>query len=123
MSDLDKKLEENLESYAECYHPEHEYNDSYCNENLSQTKELVKQIKQAFIDDGWLDITQFGGIKSMNIATPSGRRIDFMIGQEWYDRLKECLGKPTIVEYGDKVYYADSVNVAAKKASGLSNDL
>jgi hypothetical protein len=43
----------------------------------------MEQTKQAFIDEGWLDTKQLGGLKSTNIATPSGERVDFMIEAEW----------------------------------------
>ena len=40
-------MKELLEDYAESYHPEHEYNDSYRQQNLSETLALIAEIESA----------------------------------------------------------------------------
>lgn len=119
MNDLDKKLQGYLEHYAECYHPEHEYNDSYRDENLSQTRELMEQIKRVFVDAGWVGTLKAGDKTIvMNGKDNLGYIVyypnEMMTGQEWYDRFRDALE-----EQGTFMRDDDLLDWVAKKAAGL----
>jgi hypothetical protein len=135
MSDLDEKLTDIYMEIAEGFYFEGSDPET---EHTEYAPETVEKIKQAFIDDGWINTKQLGGIRSTNVALPDGSRVDFMTGQEWYDRFaKELPDNNTdcAVDYVDGNDACDPVDhatrngrffmrqeslEAAKKAAGLT---
>lgn len=61
MISLDEKLDKIIINSLNEYRPEGK-----------PIREITNAIKQAFIDAGWLDTTQLGGIKSTTICRPEG---------------------------------------------------
>lgn len=124
MSDLDKKLDEVLDYMGSSYYPGHEYPDNYEPQNEELRKEAISKIIQAFNNDGWLDTKQLGGLKSVNIATPTGERVDFMTGQEWYDKFEKEFDRNIVYNHDPKLQdaFVRALSYAqewAKKASGI----
>lgn len=106
---LDEKLDEELDTFAETYYPEHEYNDVHRDENTKQRQELIDQIKQAFRDADWRETHRF----------PSGS-VELMTGQEWGNKLNKL--DPPVWKHDDgKAYYMFEVdkldNLLNRKAS------
>lgn len=135
MSDLDEKLQEALKtvikdgryvSHKEFLIPIAEYFDPEHAQSPMQARldNAVAQIKQSFIDAGWLDTTQLGGIKSTTICRPEGN-IEFMTGQEWYDRFRSEVSKQpqfqNVVDNSDTQFGGvHPILAAAKKAAGIN---
>lgn len=96
MSGLDKKLEEIL-SYP--------WGDTW-----ASMDEKINEIKQAFIDEGWLDSKQIGYPEAARKA------VGLMTGQEWYDKWSA-----EFMEMAGRLYPQTQLELhaIAKKAAGI----
>ena len=119
MSDIDERLKKLQLSPIDNY-----------GEYWTLSDEDVAQIKQAFADEGYVQmpqvemITRFESGKKPELFMVNGKEV--MTGREWYERFEKELGEPqTFAGYGyDSVGYdEDDVLAAAKRASGVEEQV
>lgn len=115
MSELDEKLEEIIDSHY--YFCEDEGEVHFYPHAHSKFRE---QIKQAFVDDGWMKLDQLE--KDMTKAIEDlGDNIrkehNCMTGQEWYDRFSQEHHRLLCIP--ETVYINSLATVAAKRAAGI----
>lgn len=119
MNSLEEKLREIVDYCAESYYPEHEYGGVHRDRNQEYCKDAVKQIIQAFKDDGWVKPNRQPGVHGVRIVeVPTV----FMTGQEWYSRFEKELDLPSREEDLSNttvLLYHPEVIRAAKRASGV----
>ena len=111
--DTGNKLDERLEEILGTHHYSGTFNE----------------IKQAFIDDGWVKIPtaeKKDGVLYVNGVDPVMKfdgvkvtAIKLMTGQDWYDSFSEQLEKVTADKYHGGFALFDDVTEAAKKAAGI----
>lgn len=120
MNELDEKLVTLIRTYGTLANP--------------FTRQRIEEIKQAFIDAGWIDMRKLQKNWSEAEELLQGARPDdeaeLMTGQEWYDRfekehkrllkekLEQRLAKEGRSVIGDFVM-KDLADQAAKKAAGI----
>lgn len=128
MDELDKKLDEILDYMGSAYYPGHEYPDSYEPQNVELRKEALPQVKQAFIDAGWVERINDGFEKGhkagYHVAELEYQAVGYvgvdlkpgmMTGPEWYAKFEKEL--KAFNEYDP--FYHDRILPVAKKAAGI----
>lgn len=122
MSDeLTKKLDNLLDSFAERYHPEHEYNKMWLKENEQERKEAIEQIQQAFGEDGWKHTGTVTIHKNWEYISHK-KLSTMMTGQEWYDAFAREWSRSVEGRYFDGDSFVKAAQEAARRAAGLEGD-
>lgn len=117
MSNLDDKLREIYLTIDEC--PE----SKVCGTCIKLADDFVAQIKQAFADDGYVQIPQVEVVtrweagKKPEVFMVNGKEV--MTGQEWFEKFVYALLEDGTYEEGD-TKDLDEVMDAARKAAGMT---
>jgi hypothetical protein len=83
---------------------------------FESTDMAIAQIKQAFADAGYPVSTHLEEEpKKVRLTFSNGNRVEYMTGQEWYNRFEKALEDEL---YGVE-FYPDQARQAARKAANL----
>ena len=120
MSKLDEKLEKIIgedETTLEIHTLSEGEPDIEC---IHLTKEGLEQIKQAFVDDGWRDLSKplpTQGVISLKLDAHK-----YMTGQEWYNRFHHEFYHLKPDDYvATKADIFNTAIKAAKRAAGIES--